>query len=128
MNQLTNKFQISTKTKRIIILTAMLTVVCSIFTVTAFAATTNTDVGGNLQSAFQTYLQPQIIKIVNGVVLPIIDVVLAVYFLVKIVMAGVNYKKNPGGEFEWHVPAILFAGLVIALTASLWMWGIIGWK
>ena len=125
MKQLSNHSQISAKVIKVLTLVAIITILCSLFTVTTFA--TSTDVAGTVQSAFATYVKPQIMKAVNGVVMPIIDAILSVIFIVFIVMAGVNYKKHSGGDFEWHVPAILFAGLVVALTAPLWMWKMIGW-
>jgi len=100
---------------------------CSMFAVTVYATTTKNDVAGTLQDTFDNYIKPQIIKFVEGVMLPVIDVILVVSFVFNIVMAGVNYKKNPGGEFEWRIPALLFLGLVISISATLWMWGIIGW-
>jgi hypothetical protein len=120
-------FRISTKTKRVLISLSMLAILFSLSSVTAYATAANSDVAGTMQTAFGTYMKPQIIKAVNGIIMPIIDAVIAIFFIIKIVMAGVNYRSNSGGNFEWHVPAILFAGLVISLTAPLWIWGIIGW-
>jgi hypothetical protein len=122
-----HKFWNSAKLKRILALLAELTILCSLLAVTAYATTTNNDVAGTVQTAFGTYVKPQIMKAVNGVVMPIIDAILSVLFVVFIVMAGVNYKKHSGGDFEWHVPAALFAGLIVSLTAPLWMWSMIGW-
>ena len=125
MKQLSDHSWLSAKVTKVLTLLAIITILSSLFTVTAFA--TSTDVAGTVTTAFGTYMKPQIMKAVNGIVMPIIDAVLAIFFIVKIVMAGVNYKHNAGGDFEWHIPAILFAGLVISLSAPLWMWKIIGW-
>ena len=66
----------------------------------------------------------QIKRVVNGVVFPAVDVVLAVFFFVKLGTAYFDYRKQ--GQFEWAAPAILFACLVFMLTAPLYIWDIIG--
>jgi len=66
----------------------------------------------------------QIKQVVNNVVFPVIDLILAVFFFAKLGMAYFDYKKH--GQFEWTAPAILFACLVFTLTAPLYVWTIIG--
>lgn len=123
LHSLTN----SLKMKRVITLILLLSLIVSLTAITVYA-TTNTDVAGTAKSAFDTYMKPQIMDAVNGVVFPVIDVILGIFFIVRLVMAGVTYRNNPGGTFAWHVPAILFCGLVISITAPLWAWKMIGWK
>jgi hypothetical protein len=106
---------------------AALTILLSIFALTALATTTKNDVAGAAQDSFETYLKPQIIKAVNEILLPIVDGILAILFIIKIATAGMNYRNGLGEGFGWHVPAILFIGLVVSLTAPLWLWVIIGW-
>lgn len=66
----------------------------------------------------------QIKQVVNNVVFPVIDLVLAVFFFAKLGMAYFDYRKH--GQFEWTAPAILFACLVFTLTAPLYVWTILG--
>lgn len=66
----------------------------------------------------------QIKTVVNNVVFPAIDLILAVFFFAKLGMAYFDYRKH--GQFEWSAPAILFACLVFTLTAPLYIWTILG--
>ena len=66
----------------------------------------------------------QIKTVVNNVVFPAIDLILAVFFFAKLGTAYFDYRKS--GQFEWTAPAILFACLVFTLTAPLYIWQIIG--
>ena len=66
----------------------------------------------------------QIKTVVNKVVFPAIDLILAVFFFAKLGMAYFDYRKH--GQFEWSAPAILFTCLVFTLTAPLYLWTILG--
>ena len=66
----------------------------------------------------------QIKTVVNNVVFPVIDLVLAVFFFAKLGMAYFDYRKH--GQFEWTAPAILFACLIFTLTAPTYVWTILG--
>ena len=66
----------------------------------------------------------QIKSIVNDVVFPVIDVVLAILLFVKISTSYMDYRKH--GQFEWTAPAILFGCLIFSLTAPLYIWSIVG--
>lgn len=59
-----------------------------------------------------------------NVVFPVVDMVLAILFFVKVGTAYFDYKKH--GQFEFTAPAILFACLIFTLTAPLYIWGIVG--
>ena len=89
---------------------------------TAFAAGTG-DVAGAVESTWQT-ASGQIKTVVNNVVFPAIDLILAVFFFAKLGTAYFDFRKS--GQFEWTAPAILFACLVFTLTAPLYIWQIIG--
>ena len=89
---------------------------------TAFAAGTG-DVAGAVESTWQT-ASGQIKTVVNNVVFPAIDLILAVVFFAKLGTAYFDFRKS--GQFEWTAPAILFACLVFTLTAPLYIWQIIG--
>lgn len=66
----------------------------------------------------------QIRAVVDHVVFPAIDLVLAVFFFGKLGTAYFDFRKH--GQFEWSGPAILFACLVFTLTAPTYIWQILG--
>lgn len=98
----------------------MLLVVC--MAVPAFATS-----GGNVSGAIEgtwTAAQGQIKDIVNNVVFPVIDMILAVLLFVKIATSYMEYRKH--GQFDFTAPAILFACLLFSLTAPSYIWNILG--
>ena len=99
----------------------MMTAIASL-SVTAFASGTG-DVAGAIEGTWGT-ASNQIKQVVNNVVFPIIDLVLAVFFFAKLGLAYFDYRKS--GHFEWATPAILFACLVFTLTAPMYVWTIVG--
>jgi ABC-type dipeptide/oligopeptide/nickel transport system permease component len=107
--------------KRFLPVLIILLLFTAVFTVTVSAATG--DVAGAIQSTWDD-AKTQIKTVVNGVVFPAIDLILAVLFFVKLGGAWFDYRKH--GQFEMAAPAILFAALVLMLTAPLYLWGIIG--
>lgn len=90
------------------------------FSVTAFAAG---DVAGAIENTW-TAAQSQVKTVVNNVVFPVVDMILAILFFVKLGTAYFDYRKH--GQFEFAAPCILFACLVFTLTAPLYIWNIIG--
>lgn len=106
---------------KILVVVAMLALLVSVMSVTAFAA--SGDVAGAVQSTWNA-AKVQIKSVVNNVVFPVIDIVLAVCFFAKVALVYMDYRKH--GQLEWTPPAILFATLVFALTAPLYIWDIIG--
>lgn len=111
------------KTNKARIILAVVTVVMlvSALSVTAFAA--SGDVAGAIQNTWNS-AKTQIKSVVNNVVFPVIDLVLAVLFFAKVALAYMDYSKH--GQFEFTAPAILFATLVFSLSAPLYIWSIIG--
>lgn len=109
----------SKKTKIIFACLAAVTLMCTL-TVTASAGG---DVAGAIENTWDS-AKTQIKQVVNNVVFPVIDLVLAVCFFAKVAMAYMDYRKH--GQFEFTAPAILFATLVFSLTAPLYIWDIIG--
>jgi hypothetical protein len=92
------------------------------FSTTALAAGTG-DVAGAIEDTWSDASE-QIKTVVNKVVFPAIDLVLAVFFFAKLGTAYFDYRKH--GQFEWAAPAILFACLVFTLTAPAYIWTILG--
>ena len=108
------------KTLRILVCIAVMTIMMTVVAVPAFAAG---DVAGAIENTWKT-AQTQIKTVVNNVVFPVVDMILAILFFVKLGTAYFDYRKT--GQFEWTAPAILFACLVFTLTAPLYIWTIIG--
>lgn len=116
---MTKKF-IKVSIKQLAIFAAALIVFILFSATTAYAAG---DVAGAIESTWSA-AQSQIKTVVNNVVFPVIDMVLAVLFFVKIGTAYMDYRKH--GQFEFTAPAILFACLIFTLTAPLYIWDIVG--
>jgi hypothetical protein len=107
--------------KKLFVSICLVFLLALLFSITAFAATG--DVAGAIQSTWND-AKTQIKTVVDNVVFPAIDLILAVFFFVKIGLAYFDYRKS--GQFEWTAPAILFASLVFTLTAPLYVWSIVG--
>lgn len=107
------------KTMKILVCAASMTLLIACLSVTAFAAG---DVAGAIQSTWST-AQGQIKTVVNNVVFPVIDMILAILFFMKLGTAYFDYRKH--GQFEFTAPAILFACLIFTLTAPLYIWTIL---
>lgn len=109
-----------TMKKKWMVALAVCLLMTAAFCMTAFAAG---DVAGAIQNTWNA-AKTQIKQVVDNVVFPVIDLVLAVLFFAKIALAYMDYRKH--GQFEFTAPAILFACLLFSLTAPLYVWGIIG--
>ena len=112
------------KKKRIVRLFTMfcvLTLLAAFMVIPASAAASN--VSGAIEGTWNA-AKGQVQTIVNNVVFPVIDMILAVLLFVKIATAYMDYRKH--GQFEFTAPAILFACLLFALTAPSYIWSILG--
>lgn len=99
-------------------------VMIAILTVPAFATSTGTgNVGAVVESTWKD-AAGQIKTVVNNVVFPALDMILAIAFFGKTGLAYFDYKKH--GQFEWTGPVILFACLILTLIAPTYIWTIIG--
>lgn len=107
------------KTKRIVMVIAVISILL-LMSVSVVAAG---DVAGAVESTWTT-ARGQIKTVVNNVVFPVLDLILAVFFFVKLGSSYFDYRKS--GQFEWTAPAILFACLVFVLTAPTYLWSILG--
>jgi len=107
------------KKVRIIVCILLIACVVVIAVQPAYAAGNVSDV---IQSAWKS-AETQIKNVVNNVVFPVIDLILAVFFFVKLGMAYFDYRKQ--GQFEWTAPAILFGCLCFTLTAPNYIWNIL---
>ena len=111
------------KRKRLLSL-LLASVTASLLCATALASSGAT---GNVAAVLEsTWIAAagQVKTVVDRVVFPALDLILTVAFFVKVSMAYFDYRKH--GQFEWAGPVILFACLVLALTAPLYIWTIVG--
>ena len=96
--------------------------VATLCVIPAFASS-----AGNVADAVEqtwTDAAGQIKTVVNTVVFPALTMVLGVAFFVKVAMTYFEYRKH--GQIEWTGLILLFAGLVLSLTAPLYIWTIAG--
>lgn len=105
------------------IVTVMLIFVLTVMCGMSVCAAGTGDVAGAIQGTWEE-ASGQIKTVVNKVVFPAIDLILAVFFFAKLGTAYFDYRKH--GQFEWAAPAILFACLVFTLTAPSYIWTILG--
>ena len=93
----------------------------ALFSVPALAA------AGNVSSAIEgtwNSAKGEVRNVVDKVVFPVLNLVLAVFFFVKLGGSYFEYRKH--GQFEIVGPAILFACLLFTLTAPTYLWTILG--
>lgn len=107
------------KTLRILMYAVMLMLMIAVTAIPAFAAG---DVAGAIEQTWNT-AKSQIQTVVNNVVFPVVDMILAIVFFVKLGTAYFDYRKH--GQFEFAAPAILFACLIFTLTAPLYIWTVL---
>ena len=108
------------KTMRTLLCVAVVALMMTAMSVTAFAATG--DVAGAVENTWNA-AKSKVQTVVNNVVFPVIDMILAVLFFVKVGTSYFEYRKH--GQFEFAAPCILFACLIFTLTAPLYIWTII---
>ena len=108
------------KLTRILTMVAVLVLVVTTMAMPAFAAG---NVSGAIENTWNA-AQGQVKDIVNNVVFPVIDMILAILFFVKIATAYMDYRKH--GQFEFTAPASLFACLLFSLTAPSYIWTVLG--
>lgn len=111
------------KKKRIV---RVLTTACVMMLLAAFLAMPAFATSGNVSGAIEdtwNAAQGQIKDIVNNVVFPVIDMILAVLLFVKIATSYMEYRKH--GQFDFTAPAILFACLLFSLIAPSYIWNIL---
>lgn len=104
------------KTFIALITIAVMTAFCGL---TAYASG---DVAGAVEGTWST-ARSQVVSVVDNVIFPVIDVILAVLLFVKIALAYLDYRKH--GQLEWTPIAIIFGCLIFTLTAPLYIWSIV---
>ena len=106
---------------RVMVMAAVVVMMMAFMAVPAFATSAG-NVSGAIESTWNA-AQGQVKDIVNNVVFPVIYMILAILFFVKIATAYMDYRKH--GQFEFTAPAILFACLLFSLTAPSYIWSIL---
>lgn len=103
----------------------VLLIIAGLLLSVAFAVPTfaDGDVAGAVEETW-IVARDQIRSVTDKVIFPVIDVILAILFFVKIATAYLDYRKH--GQFDYVPPAILFACLVFSLTCPLYLWKILG--
>lgn len=107
------------KWMRILLCVMMVATLAIVSAVPAFAAG---DVAGAIEQTWNT-AKTQVQTVVNNVVFPVVDMILAILFFVKVGTSYFEYRKH--GQFEFAAPCILFACLIFTLTAPLYIWTIL---
>ena len=110
------------KKKKWMMMAVMVLALTMMFGTTVYASGKG-DVAGAIEGTWQD-ASAQIKTVVNKVVFPAIDLILAVFFFAKLGTAYFDYRKH--GQIQWAAPAILFACLVFTLTAPTYIWKILG--
>lgn len=105
--------------QRQLICCGLLVIMAAMMAMPAFASG---NVSGAIESTWNT-AKTQIQDVVNKVVFPVIDMILAILFFVKVGTSYFEYRKH--GQFEFTAPAILFACLIFSLTAPTYIWTIL---
>ena len=108
------------KKKKAILAVVPVLLLCATFSMTVCA---QGNVAGAIEGTWKD-ASAQIKEVTNKVVFPCIDMILAIFFFGKLGMAYFDYRKH--GQFEWSGPAILFACLILTLTAPNYIWTILG--
>ncbi|RGG20097.1 DUF3852 domain-containing protein [Ruminococcus sp. AF25-19] len=107
------------RSKKKLIAAASSVCFAAMMSLTAYASG---DVAGAVTSTWGA-AKSQITSVVNNVVFPCLDVILAILLFVKIGSAYLDYRKH--GQIEWTPVAIIFGCLIFTLTAPLYIWGIV---
>lgn len=107
------------KLSKILLISTVTVLILCAMSITVFAAG---DVSGAVENTWNS-AKGQVKSVVNNVVFPVIDMILAILFFVKLGTAYFDYRKF--GRFEFTAPCILFGCLVFTLTAPLYIWTIL---
>lgn len=107
------------KNKRILLALTLVFILTALCSTVAFVAG---DVSGAIENTWNS-AKSQVQTVVNNVVFPVIDMILAILFFVKIGTSYFEYRKH--GQLELAAPCILFACLIFTLTAPLYIWSIL---
>ena len=97
-------------------------IICAFAAIPVFAEGDTGNVAQAIENTW-TAAKGQVQTVVKNVVFPVLDMILAILFFVKVATTYLEYRKH--GQFEFTAPAILFACLIFSLTAPLYIWTIL---
>ena len=100
----------------------LIMIICAFAAIPVFAEGDTGNVALAIENTW-TAAKGQVQTVVNNVVFPVLDMILAILFFVKVATTYLEYRKH--GQFEFTAPAILFACLIFSLTAPLYIWTIL---
>lgn len=88
-----------------------------------------TTVGSKLTDAFNTNIKSEFKTIFGGIIVPIATAIVFICLATSLITVGVSHARGYGGEeaLPWKKWILLFSGIVVGTTISLWGWQIIGW-
>ena len=104
-----------------------ITLMLTLLLLTSLCCTSALAAGGDVAGAVEqtwTEAAKQIKSVVETVVFPALNMILAIAFFVKLGSSYFDYRQR--GQFEWVGPAILLACLIFLLSAPKYIWNIIG--
>ena len=108
--------------KKLFFIAVVTMAVIMIFSPPVLAVLDLGQVSSAIESTWKT-ATGQIKTVTNNVIFPVVDCVLAILLFVKLAICYFDYKKH--GEFDFAPVAILFFGLVFAITAPSYIWNIL---
>ena len=111
------------KFKKYLVPVTLALLLCALCCAPAFASGGGSNVADVVEKTWKDAAS-QIKTVVNNVVFPALDMILAIAFFGKLAMAYFDYRQR--SQFEWSGPVILFACLVFTLTAPMYIWTIVG--
>ena len=100
----------------------LIMIICAFAAIPVFAEGDTGNVAQGIENTW-TAAKGQVQTVVNNVVFPVLDMILAILFFVKVATTYMEYRKH--GQFDFTAPAILFACLIFSLTAPLYIWTIL---
>ena len=92
-------------------------IICAFAAIPVFAEGDTGNVAQAIENTW-TAAKGQVQTVVNNVVFPVLDMILAILFFVKVATTYLEYRKH--GQFEFTAPAILFACLIIFRIQEAW--------
>lgn len=114
------------KIRRLLNCTLLLMLVMTMLAQPAFAEEDTPaagDIAGVVSGIWQN-ASGQMKTICNNVVFPALSWICGIGFLIALIVAIFNYKKHHNIEVGW--PIALLVGLIVSLTASSWVWALVG--
>lgn len=109
------------KLVRVVTVCALVALMAAMMALPASAATN--DISSAVSSVWKD-VSGQAKTICNNVVFPALSWVCGIAFFISVIMAIINYKKHHTVEVGW--PIALLVGLIVSLSASTWVWKLIG--